>query len=57
MSAPWSGHGRSPNGHDEGEVSAVTPPGNAGAVDVVVNTTGGSATAAAGFTYVAGAGI
>ncbi|MFB6707577.1 IPT/TIG domain-containing protein [Streptomyces sp. NPDC056333] len=38
-------------------VSAVTPPGNAGAVDVVVTTTGGSATAAAGFTYVAGAGI
>ncbi|MET7496801.1 hypothetical protein [Streptomyces sp900116325] len=38
-------------------VSAVTPPGNAGAVDVVVSTTGGSATAAAGFTYVAGAGI
>ncbi|WP_392756723.1 IPT/TIG domain-containing protein [Streptomyces sp. LN590] len=38
-------------------VSAVTPPGSAGAVDVVVSTTGGSATAAAGFTYVAGAGI
>ncbi|GAA3048718.1 hypothetical protein GCM10010464_11210 [Pseudonocardia yunnanensis] len=39
------------------EVSAVTPAGTAGAVDVVVTTTGGSATLAGGFTYVAGPGI
>ncbi|MEU7633739.1 IPT/TIG domain-containing protein [Nocardia sp. NPDC049220] len=39
------------------EVVAVTPPGTAGAVDVVVTTTGGSATAADAFTYVAGPGI
>ncbi|MEU3303665.1 MULTISPECIES: IPT/TIG domain-containing protein [unclassified Streptomyces] len=38
-------------------VSAVTPPGSAGAVDVVVNTSGGSATETDGFTYVAGPGI
>jgi hypothetical protein len=39
------------------ELSAVTPAGTAGAVDVVVTTTGGSATLAGGFTYVAGPGI
>lgn len=38
-------------------VSAVTPPGTAGAVDVVVSSDAGSATAADGFTYVAGPGI
>lgn len=38
-------------------VSAVTPPGAAGAVDVAVNTAGGSATEAGGYTYVAGPGI
>lgn len=38
-------------------VSAVTPPGAAGAVDVVVSNDAGSATAADGFTYVAGPGI
>ncbi|NUL03064.1 IPT/TIG domain-containing protein [Streptomyces lunaelactis] len=38
-------------------LSVVTPPGTAGAVDVVVNTTGGGVTAAGGFTYVASPGI
>ncbi|WP_431954590.1 IPT/TIG domain-containing protein [Actinacidiphila sp. bgisy167] len=38
-------------------VSAVTPPGAVGAVDVIVTTDGGSATAVGGFTYVAGPGI
>ncbi|MFJ6635866.1 IPT/TIG domain-containing protein [Streptomyces sp. NPDC091376] len=38
-------------------VSAVTPPGAAGAVDVVVNTSGGSATEVDGYTYVTGPGI
>ncbi|MEE4419006.1 IPT/TIG domain-containing protein [Streptomyces bugieae] len=38
-------------------ISAVTPPGAAGAVDVTVVTTGGSATAAGAFTYTAGPGI
>ena len=38
-------------------VSAVTPPGTAGAVDVTVTTTAGTATATDGFTYVAGPGI
>ncbi|KUL43820.1 cell surface protein [Streptomyces sp. NRRL F-4489] len=38
-------------------VSAVTPPGAAGTVDVVVTTTGGSATAIGAFTYTAGPGI
>ncbi|MBH0777915.1 IPT/TIG domain-containing protein [Nocardia bovistercoris] len=38
-------------------VTAVTPPGTAGAVDVVVTTSGGGATAADAFTYVAGPGI
>ncbi|MDX3076986.1 IPT/TIG domain-containing protein [Streptomyces sp. NPDC088354] len=38
-------------------VSVITPPGSAGAVDVVVTTDGGSATATGGFTYVAGPGI
>lgn len=38
-------------------VSAVTPPGAAGAVDVVVTTSGGSVTEAGGYTYVAGPGI
>lgn len=36
---------------------AVTPPGTAGAVDVVVTTAGGSATVTDGFTYIAGPGI
>ncbi|MFI5524156.1 IPT/TIG domain-containing protein [Streptomyces platensis] len=38
-------------------LSVVTPPGTAGAVDVTVTTSGGSATATGGFTYVAGPGI
>ncbi|MFF3754697.1 IPT/TIG domain-containing protein [Streptomyces sp. NPDC002018] len=38
-------------------VSAVTPPGAAGAVDVVVSNDAGSATAVDGFTYLAGPGI
>ncbi|MFD6281629.1 IPT/TIG domain-containing protein [Streptomyces sp. NPDC060209] len=38
-------------------VSAVTPPGTAGAVDVVVTNTAGSDTAAGAFTYVAAPGI
>ncbi|MFI1753492.1 IPT/TIG domain-containing protein [Streptomyces sp. NPDC020571] len=38
-------------------VSAVTPPGAAGAVDVVVTNAAGSDTAADAFTYVAGPGI
>ncbi|MEU9497111.1 IPT/TIG domain-containing protein [Streptomyces sp. NPDC048196] len=38
-------------------ISAVTPPGPAGAVDVTVVTTGGAATAAGAFTYTAGPGI
>lgn len=38
-------------------VVAVTPPGSAGAVDVVVTTDGGSATVVDGFTYVSGPGI
>lgn len=39
------------------ELSIVTPPGTAGAADVVVTTTGGSATAVGGFTYTAAPGI
>lgn len=42
---------------DDTTVSAVTPPGAAGAVDVTVTTTAGSATNTGGFTYVAGPGI
>ncbi|KDQ70509.1 IPT/TIG domain-containing protein [Streptomyces halstedii] len=38
-------------------VSAVTPPGSAGTVDVVVTNAAGSATAADAYTYVAGPGI
>ncbi|MEU6347625.1 IPT/TIG domain-containing protein [Streptomyces sp. NPDC046977] len=38
-------------------VSAVAPPGTAGAVDVVLTADGGSATATGGFSYVAGPGI
>lgn len=38
-------------------LSVVTPPGTAGAVDVVVTTSGGSVTATGGFTYLAGPGI
>ncbi|AUH39081.1 IPT/TIG domain-containing protein [Streptomyces sp. CMB-StM0423] len=38
-------------------VSAVTPPGTAGAVDVVVTNPAGSDTATGAFTYVAGPGI
>jgi hypothetical protein len=38
---------------DDGTIAAVTPPGAAGAVDVVVTTPGGSATDPAAFTYVA----
>lgn len=38
-------------------VSAVTPPGTAGLVDVVVTNDAGSATATDAFTYVAGPGI
>jgi hypothetical protein len=39
------------------EVSIVTPAGTAGAADVVITTTGGSATITGGFTYTAGPGI
>ncbi|MGW7007030.1 IPT/TIG domain-containing protein [Streptomyces sp. NPDC054933] len=39
------------------EVSAVTPPGTAGAVDLVVTTSAGSATGTGAFTYIAGPGI
>ncbi|WP_228001490.1 beta strand repeat-containing protein [Nocardia australiensis] len=39
------------------QVVAVTPPGAAGAVDIVVTTSGGSVTATGGFTYVAGPSI
>lgn len=39
------------------ELAAVTPPGAAGAVDIVVTTTGGSATDTGAFTYTAGPGI
>ncbi|MRH89328.1 cell surface protein [Nocardia sp. SYP-A9097] len=39
------------------EISAVTPAGTAGAVDVVVATSGGSVTDTGAFTYVAGPGI
>lgn len=39
------------------QLTTVTPAGTAGAVDVVVTTTGGSATATGGFTYIAGPGI
>jgi hypothetical protein len=38
-------------------ISIITPSGTAGAADVVVTTTGGSATAVGGYTYVAGPGI
>jgi hypothetical protein len=38
-------------------LSAATPPGTAGPVDVVVTNPGGSATAVGGFTYLAGPGI
>jgi hypothetical protein len=38
-------------------VAAFTPPGNAGAVDVAVETAGGTATAVEGYNYVAGPGI
>ncbi|MEU8509241.1 IPT/TIG domain-containing protein [Streptomyces brevispora] len=38
-------------------ISAVTPPGTAGAADIVVTTSGGSATQAGAFTYTAGPGI
>jgi hypothetical protein len=38
-------------------LSVVTPPGTAGPADIVVATTGGSATLTGGFTYVAGPGV
>ncbi|MFF7234639.1 IPT/TIG domain-containing protein [Streptomyces sioyaensis] len=38
-------------------LSATTPPGTAGPVDVVVTTDGGSSTSVGGYTYVAGPGI
>ncbi len=41
----------------DAEITAVTPPGAAGAVDIVVTTDGGSATATAAYTYTAGPGI
>lgn len=41
----------------DGQLTAVTPAGAAGEVDVVVTTTGGSATLTDGFTYLAGPGI
>lgn len=39
------------------ELSIVTPPGTAGAADVDITTTGGTATLTGGFTYTAGPGI
>ncbi|MGA8115261.1 MAG: IPT/TIG domain-containing protein [Actinocatenispora sp.] len=42
---------------NDSSVTAVTPPGAAGAVDVVVGTDGGSATATDAYTYLAGPGI
>ncbi|MEV7683929.1 IPT/TIG domain-containing protein [Streptomyces sp. NPDC088341] len=42
---------------NDSTVSAVSPPGAAGAVDVVVTTGGGTSTEAGGFTYTAGPGI
>ncbi|MGO4648004.1 IPT/TIG domain-containing protein, partial [Nocardia sp. 2YAB30] len=39
------------------QLVAVTPPGAAGAVDIVVSTAGGTVTATGAFTYVAGPGI
>ncbi|WP_308198052.1 IPT/TIG domain-containing protein [Saccharopolyspora soli] len=39
------------------ELTAVTPAGTAGTADIVVTTTGGSDTLAAGFNYLAGPGI
>lgn len=42
---------------DPTTVSAVTPPGTAGAVDVTVTNEGGTATAVGAYTYVAGPGI
>lgn len=39
------------------EVSVITPPGTAGAADVVVTTTGGSVTVVGGYTYTASPGI
>lgn len=38
-------------------LSVITPAGTSGAADVVVSTSGGSATAVGGYTYVAGPGI
>ncbi|MFF9783691.1 IPT/TIG domain-containing protein [Streptomyces nigrescens] len=42
---------------NDSTISAVTPPGAAGATDVTVTTSGGSATATGGYTYLAGPGI
>ncbi|MFI8435604.1 IPT/TIG domain-containing protein [Streptomyces sp. NPDC079020] len=42
---------------DDTTISAVTPPGAAGAVDITVTTTAGSSTSTGGFTYIAGPGI
>lgn len=38
-------------------IAAIAPPGSAGAVDVVITTSGGSATAVGAFTYISGPGI
>ncbi|MEY9928564.1 hypothetical protein ABH926_003203 [Catenulispora sp. GP43] len=45
------------SGVNDTELVVVTPPGTAGAADIVVGTAGGSATLTGGFTYVAGPGI
>ncbi|WP_328691018.1 IPT/TIG domain-containing protein [Streptomyces caniferus] len=42
---------------NDSTLSVVTPPGAVGATDVTVTTSGGSATATGGFTYLAGPGI
>jgi uncharacterized protein (TIGR03437 family) len=39
------------------DIAALAPLGNAGSVDVVVTTAGGSATAVGAYTYVGGPGI
>ncbi len=57
QSVTFDGNVASFSAINDTSISAVTPPGTAGAVDVVVTTDGGSATETGGFTYVAGPGI
>ncbi|HEV2638335.1 MAG TPA: IPT/TIG domain-containing protein [Actinocrinis sp.] len=42
---------------NDGALAVITPPGSVGSADIVVTTTGGSATAVGAFTYVSGPGI